>query len=126
MLQEVPGELLLFIVPFMLLHMMPVWIYLGGVLSKHYNVKSFAELSHINIHRGIFDQHFNVGDVVATTSQVNLKGIPQTITLSSISNYKEVYSMIQQIQTDVYTDVMYPNALRPDENPGYDTKYKGL
>ena len=60
-----------FLVPFMLLHLMPVWIYLGGALlsfrryqntsyivtdkaiyasggvfSRHYNTKPFAELSH--------------------------------------------------------------------------------
>ena len=92
MFSEAPKGMLFFVIPFMMFHLMPVWIYLGGVLlsvkrhqntyyivtdraiyvsggvfSKHYNVKPFAELSHINIHRGIFDQRFNVGDVVATT-----------------------------------------------------------
>lgn len=151
MLQETPGEFLLFIVPFILIHMMPVWIYLsgvfftvrrhnntyyivtdraiyasGGALTKHINVKPFAELSQINVHRGIFDQMFNVGDVIATTNQYNSSGHPQSITLASISNYMEVCTMVQKLQTDIYSDVMYPNALRPDENPGYKTKYKGL
>ena len=140
-----------FIIPFMLLHMMPVWIYLGGVVfsvvrhrntyyivtdkaiyvsggvfTKHFNVKPFAELSHINMHRGIFDQMFNVGDIIATSNQLNTNGHAQAITLHSISNYAETFSLIQKLQTDIYTDVMYPNALRPEENPGYDTKYKGL
>ena len=140
-----------FIIPFMLLHMMPVWIYLGGVVfsvvrhrntyyivtdkaiyvsggvfAKHFNVKPFAELSHINMHRGIFDQMFNVGDIIATSNQLNTNGHAQAITLHSISNYAETFSLIQKLQSDIYTDVMYPNALRPEENPGYDTKYKGL
>ena len=140
-----------FIIPFMLLHMMPVWIYLGGVVfsvvrhrntyyivtdkaiyvsggvfAKHFNVKPFAELSHINMHRGIFAQMFNVGDIIATSNQLNTNGHAQAITLHSISNYAETFSLIQKLQTDIYTDVMYPNALRPEENPGYDTKYKGL
>ena len=140
-----------FIIPFMLLHMMPVWIYLGGVVfsvvrhrntyyivtdkaiyvsggvfAKHFNVKPFAELSHINMHRGIFDQMFNVGDIIATSNQLNTNGHAQAITLHSISNYAETFSLIQKLQTDIYTDIMYPNALRPEENPGYDTKYKGL
>ena len=140
-----------FIIPFMLLHMMPVWIYLGGVVfsvvrhrntyyivtdkaiyvsggvfAKHFNVKPFAELSHINMHRGIFVYMFNVGDIIATSNQLNTNGHAQAITLHSISNYAETFSLIQKLQTDIYTDVMYPNALRPEENPGYDTKYKGL
>ena len=145
------GMHLFFIIPFMLLHMMPVWIYLGGVLltikryknsyyivtdraiyvssgalTKHINVKPFAELSHINLHRGIFDQMFNVGDIICTTNQLGKNGVSQTISLSCISNYTEIYNIIKKVQTDIYTDVMYPNALRPEENPGYDTKYKGL
>ena len=145
------GGFLFFIIPFMLLHMMPVWIYLGGVLftikrynntyyivtdkaiyissgalTKHINVKPFAELSHINLHRGIFDQMFNVGDIIATTNQLGQNGASQTISLACISNYTEVYNIVKKIQTDIYTDVMYPNALRPKDNPGYDTNYKGL
>ena len=41
-------------------------------------------------------------------------------------NYIEVYNMVKKLQTDIYTDVMYPNAKRPSENPGYNTKYKGI
>ena len=140
---------LLFIIPFMLLHLMPVWLYLGGVIlsfrrqkntnyivtdrgiyvsggvfSKTFNHKPFAELSHIDLHRGIFDQWFNVGDVIATSSQHGMEG-SAAITISSISNYDDVYKMIKKLQTDIYTDVMYPNDKRPKENHGYHTEYKG-
>ncbi len=140
---------LLFIIPFMLLHMMPVWIYLGGVLltvrrykntnyvitdkaiyvsggtfAKTFNNKSFGELSHINLHRGIFDQWFGVGDVIATSSQNSVAG-PAVISINSISDYDEVYRMVKKVQTDIYTDIMYPNDKRPKENHGYNTEYKG-
>ena len=138
------------LLPFMLFHLMPVWIYLGGVLStairykntayivtdhaiyvsggvlnKSINVKPFAELSHINLHRGVFDQLFHVGDVIATSNQSISSGKQATICISSISNYIEVYHLVKKLQTDIYTDVMYPNAKRPSENPGYHTEYKG-
>jgi len=140
---------LLFIIPFMLLHMMPVWIYLGGVLltirrykntnyivtdraiyvsggtfAKTFNNKSFGELSHINLHRGIFDQWFGVGDVIATSAQ-NSVGGPSVISINSIANYDEVYKLIKKVQTDIYSDIMYPNDMRPKENHGYNTEYKG-
>lgn len=145
------GGMLFFAIPFMLLHLMPVWLYVGGIvfMAKRYqntcyivtdraiyvsggvfnktiNVKPFAELSHINLHRGIFDQKFNVGDIVCTTSHLNENGKSATIKISSIADYVEVYNLVKKLQMDVYTDVMYPNAKRPDENPGYNTKYKGL
>lgn len=143
-------EMLSFMIPFMLLHLMPVWIYLSGILftirrykntsyivtdraiyvssgmfSKSINVKSFAELSHINLHRGIFDQLFNVGDVISTSNQLNSNGRNTTIVISSISNYMEVYNLIKKLQTDIYSDIMYPNDKRPNENHGYHTEYKG-
>lgn len=146
-----------FLVPFMLLHLMPVWIYLGGALlsfrryqntsyivtdkaiyasggvfSRHYNTKPFAELSHVDLHRGIFDQWFGVGDIITTSAQANpatLNGrrtsINAGISIDSISNYIEVYNIVKKLQQDIYTDVMYPNDLRPKTNHGYGTKYRG-
>ena len=137
-------------IPFMLIHMMPVWIYLGGVIfsfrrykNTYYVVtdhavyvssgiftmnlqeKTFAELSRVNLHRGIFDQMFNVGDIQITTNQFTKKNVPAVITISSITNYTEVYQMVKKLQKDIYSDIMYPNDLRPNENHGYKTKYGG-
>ena len=144
-------NMLFFIIPFMLLHLMPVWIYLGGILftvrrykntayivtdraiyvssglfTRTINTKPFAELSHIDLHRGIFDQMFNVGDIIATSNQLTTNGKSTSISISSISDYIEVYNMVKKLQTDIYTDIMYPNDKRPAENHGYNTKYKGL
>lgn len=150
-LAENTENILFFIIPFMLFHLMPVWIYLGGILftakryknteyivtdkaiyvsggafTRNINVKPFAELSYINLHRGIFDQMFNVGDIVATSNQMTQRGKSITIIIASVSDYVEVYNLVKKLQTDIYTDVMYPNAKRPSENPGYNTKYKGI
>ena len=147
----------LFLIPFMLLHLMPVWIYLGGALltlrrynntnyivtdkavyasegafSKRYKTKPFAELSHVDLHRGIFDQWFGVGDVVMTSSQAS-PGSGRTmrtasnagISIDSISDYIAVYNIVKKLQQDIYTDVMFPNDLRPTANHGYKTTYKG-
>jgi membrane protein YdbS with pleckstrin-like domain len=151
------NEATYFIVPFMLLHLMPVWIYLGGALlsfrryqntnyiitdkaiyasggvfSRTYKSKPFTELSHVDLHRGIFDQWFGVGDVITTSAQANpatLNGRRTStnagISIDSIANYAEVYQIVKKLQQDIYTDVMYPNDLRPKGNHGYNTKYRG-
>lgn len=84
------GGMSVFFGIFMLLHLMPVWLYLGGVLlsirrfknteylitdrgiyvsggtfSYTYEMKPFTDLAHINIHRGILDQWIGVGDVIS-------------------------------------------------------------
>ena len=144
------GSMQLFMIPFMLFHMMPIWIYLGGVIfsfrrykNTYYIVtdhavyvssgiftmnlesKTFAELSRVNLHRGICDQMFHVGDVQITTNQLTKKNMPAVIHINSISNYTEVYQMVKKLQKDIYSDIMYPNDLRPKENHGYKTKYRG-
>ncbi len=135
---------------FILFHMMPVWIYLSGVIfsirkykntyyiitdhavyissgiiTMNLETKTFAELSRVNLHRGIFDQIFNVGDIHITTNQMTNKNTPAILRISSISNYAEVYQLVKKLQKDIYSDIMYPNDLRPQENHGYRTKYRG-
>lgn len=138
------------ILPFMLLHMMPVWIYIAGAVfsfrryrntyyivtdkgvyvssgtfTMNLNTKTFAELSRVDLHRGIFDQMFNVGDVVITTNQFTKNNTPGVIHIASISDYTQVYQLVKKLQQDIYTDIMYPNDLRPKENHGYRTQYRG-
>lgn len=136
--------------PFILFHMMPVWIYLFGVIfsfrrykntyyiitdhavyissgifTMNLEAKTFAELSRVNLHRGVFDQLFHVGDIQITTNQMTKKNMPALLCINSISNYAEVYQLVKKLQKDIYSDIMYPNDLRPQENHGYKTKYRG-
>lgn len=144
------GELQSLMTIFLLFHMMPVWIYLVGVIfsfKKYKNTyyiitdhavyissgifamnletKTFAELSRVNLHRGVFDQMFHVGDIHITTNQMTNKNMPAILRINSISNYTEVYQLVKKLQKDIYSDMMYPNDLRPQENHGYRTKYRG-
>lgn len=144
------GGMQLILLPFMLFHMMPVWIYLAGVIfsfrkyrntyyivtdhavyvssgvfTMNLETKTFAELSRVNLHRGIFDQMFHVGDVQLTTNQFTRKGMPAIMGLNSISDYTRVFQLVKKLQKDIYADTMYPNDLRPEENHGYRTKYRG-
>ena len=141
---------------FFALHMMPVWLYIGGVLfvlrsyqhteyivtdkgvyvsgglfSYTCYMKPFTELSRVNIHRGIIDQIIGVGDVVLTSNTPDFyssNGSPRNIgiAIADIKNYRKVYEIIKKLQVDIYADTMYPNDLRPKGNHGYGTKYNGL
>ncbi|MBO5445910.1 PH domain-containing protein [bacterium] len=105
----------------------------GGLFSYTCEMKPFSELSRVNIHRGIIDQMIGVGDVVLTSNNVAdmYGGVRKSrvfpgIRICDIPDYQNVFTLIKQLQTDIYTDTMYPNDLRPEENHGYKTKYKGL
>jgi len=45
--------------------------------------------------------------------------------LLDIENPYELYPRLQKVIMDIQADIEYPNGLRPDENPGYNTKYNG-
>ncbi len=151
------GGMGLFMGGFFLLHLMPVWIYLGGVIfafrkyqntaylitdkgiyvsggifTYTYEMKPFTDLSHIHIHRGILDQRLGVGDVILEChhqtvyyNSRNRRTQFQGIRICNIPDYEKVFSLIKQLQTDVYADTMYPNDLRPRQNHGYQTEYRG-
>ena len=119
--------ILFFIIPFMLIHMMPVWIYLGGVVTssmKHKNTsyivtdkavyvsggsyaktiesQPYTEMTGVNLHRGFFDQRFGVGDIIITTSFRNNNGKRVNLNISSISEYLEVYNLVKDLYQKSY------------------------
>jgi len=136
-----------FIALFFLVHLMPVWIYVGGVVfsvvrynntsyvitdagvyisggvfSYSFQFKPFAQLSNITMHRGIFDQYLKVGDVVFSLEPVNPNTKARPFSIINISDFEEVYKLVKKLQRDVYSDTQFPNEYRPEINKGYKTK----
>ena len=146
--------LLAFIIPFMMIHMMPVWIYLigvltvffkwkntyymitthglyisGGVFAFNYEMKPWTDIGHIKIHQGVFDRMFGVGDVVFICNHSHSNSNSHSsgsMNIRNIPDFQQVFKIVNNLQTDVYADTMYPNAMRPDTNPGYNTQYTGM
>ena len=124
--------MLMFLIPFFALHLMPVWIYLGGALLsavRHRNTayiitdkalyvtkgifsrtairKPFGDLTFVNIHRGLFDQFFGVGDIIATTNEVNQDGSKVTVRIDCVSDFLEVYERIKELKAAKDSEIMY-------------------
>jgi len=146
-----PKEMGIFFIGFFALHLMPVWIYLagvvfsflrykntsfaitdqgvyvsGGMFTQNYDRKPFTEMSHVNLSRGVFDRWLGVGDVIMTSNHdtYNIKNhIFKGTSIYDIKDYTNVYQLIKKLQTDMYADTMYPNDMRPNENHGYNTRY---
>lgn len=74
----------------------------------------------------MFAQILGVGDVKISTAERKEKGAVIYMGIDCIRDYKEVYQLLSKLQKDIYSDTMYPNNMRPEENHGYRTKYKGL
>ena len=137
---HIPTFVIIFIVIFFLLHLMPFWFWLANTLtawaqyknieyvltSKRIIIKSgiivdikniyYTEVESVNVKVGIVDNMFKVGDIYIKCKQ-------STAFIMDIKQPYVVLNKIQEIVNDIKTDMIYPNALRPQTNEGYNTKY---
>lgn len=150
--KNAPTAFLAFIIPFFAIHLFPFWMWLSNVLTAgkrwnntnyyvtdkriivqsgfvnmNYQTVYYKDIKNVNLRVGLIDKMFGVGDI---TMDLGVYGAGDNATrvghtFFDIENPQEVYSRIQKIVLDIQTDIEYPNAYRPDENPGYNTKYKG-
>ena len=149
---ETPTEMLWFIIPFFALHLMPVWIWLANVLTANRKWKNtsyyvtdkriiiengfvagnfqtiyYKDLTNVSLHLGVIDKMLGVGDIYLETAGGNYVQNGRNLVAQAfldIENPQEIYPKLQKIVMDIQTDIEYPNALRPGENPGYNTKYE--
>jgi len=142
----------LFMVPFFLLHLMPVWIAVGGpiyrainwnyiqyiltdkriyiqsgVIGRDINVVEFTDISEPEVNVGLIEKLRGCGTIRLTPSFYrNSRGNQQRSNKGALLHIEDpynVYKRIKQMSVDIKSDIHYPNALRPGENPGYNTKY---
>lgn len=140
------------IAAFFALHMMPVWIYLAGVFTSRIKarntqylvtdrgiyiqsgifttvteMKPFTDLAHISVRQGVFDKMFGTGDVISVCNHTSLNSEGSShshgMNIENIAEYEQVFKLIKEYQEAIYSDTMYPNDLRPQENHGYQTRY---
>ena len=117
-----------FLIPFFLLHMLPIWTYLvllftsfvrykntgyvitnksvytsGGVFALNTQVKPLAKLSTVTIERGFIDKKMNVGSVVlndnTTANATRANGYgANSQVLMYLEDYEKVFELIRDTQ----------------------------
>lgn len=140
--EEAPW-MIAFMIGFFALHLLPVWLYIANLIKNLAGYKNieyvftdkriiirsglvgidfksiyYTSLESVNLKVGLFDRLFKVGDIY-------LKANTQTAVLEDIENPYVYLSKLQKIALDIKSDIYYPNDLRPSENHGYQTEYKG-
>lgn len=145
-------QILFFIIPFFAFHLLPVWIWLGNIITSsrrwkntkyyvtdkriilqtgfvdmNYQTIYYKDIRNVNLRIGIIDKLLGVGDIYFDLGTYVSRNGTRTISHAflDIENPHEIYPRLQKIVLDIQTDIEYPNAFRTDDNPGYNTKYKG-
>lgn len=149
---SVGGGMGLFMIGFGILHLMPVWIWLGNVLTANRRWKNtvyyvtdrriliqtgfasqelqtvyYKDIRNVNLRIGIIDKLLGVGDIYFDLGEYYSNSKHRTLAKAflDIEDPQVVYSRVQKVVMDMQTDIEYPNAYRPGENPGYNTQYRG-
>ena len=138
---KMPVGVIIGIIIFFAFHMIPVWIWLTNIITASRNYKNleyaftnkriiiksgiigidfkniyYSDIESVNLKVGLVDKMLKVGDIY-------IKSNNQSQILFDISDPYFITQKLQEIVIDIKTDIEFPNGLRPEENPGYNTKY---
>ena len=138
---QMPVGAIIGIVIFFAFHLTPVWIWIGNIITASKGYKNleyvftnkriiirsgiigidfkniyYSEIQSVNLKIGLIDKMLKVGDIY-------IKSKNSSQVLFDISDPYFITQKLQEIVIDIKTDIEFPNGLRPEENPGYNTKY---
>jgi membrane protein YdbS with pleckstrin-like domain len=97
-----------------------------GFIGTDFKIIDYDKISDIEVNVNIIERMYNVGSIrfFSGRTQTDEDNTTKLYDVwSAIENPYEVFKMVKQTSVDIKTDFNYPNALRPDTNPGYKTKY---
>lgn len=137
-------EIWWFMILFFGLHLLPVWSCIGkfiaanlehknidyaitsrrliarsGIVGLDFQSIDYADISNVRVDVSILERFFNVGTVIISTSS------GQSLGFCAVEAPYALYTKINKAFIDMKADVHFPNAYRPDNNPGYNTRYTG-
>lgn len=140
--EGIPSDMIVFLIIFFAFHLLPVWIWLSNIFTagkKHKNleyaftnkriiIKSgiigidfqsvyYSDISSVNLKVGLTDKMFKVGDIY-------ISSLGGSKVLFDIEDPYFISQKLQKIVMDIKADIEFPNDFRPEENHGYNTKYK--
>ncbi len=98
----------------------------SGFIGTDFKIIDYDKISDIEVSVNFIERAFNVGTIKFYSGRTESNdGITTKLydRWESISNPYEVFKQLKKVSVDIKTDFNYPNALRPDTNPGYNTKY---
>lgn len=102
-------------------------IFQNGIIARNFTTLDFDKITSASVSIGLFDRIFGgTGSILllSPSAIISENYSKQSYTrISNVSNPYDVFKYFQKVSYDVKTDIEYPNAMRPDNNPGYKTEY---
>ncbi|HAS6235639.1 TPA: PH domain-containing protein [Vibrio vulnificus] len=99
-------------------------LFRSGFMGIDYKVIDYDKITNVEVNINPIESLFNVGTIKVFCGEVGGKGQKITNDMIAIPYPNDTFRNIKQVSIDVKSDLLYPNSLRPEDNPGYETKYK--
>lgn len=87
-----------------------------GLIGIDFKSLDYSEVDNVNVYVDLLEKIRNVGTIICQVQNMNYR-------FMAVQNPYDVFKMLQKISFDVKTDIDYPNAKRPENNPGYNSEY---
>lgn len=138
----------MFLLPFIFVHMTPTWLSIlnmfrlafifrntsyaitnkrlilkSGFLGIDFKSIDYDKAQDLAVTVNPIENMFHVGTIKINSGNKDSRGNSVYDSMISISNPYEIFKQIKTVSVDIKTDWNYPNKLRPEENPGYQTEY---
>ncbi|MBN1618995.1 PH domain-containing protein [Candidatus Dojkabacteria bacterium] len=102
----------------------------SGLIGVDYKFIDFDQIHNISVNVGLMDKTLGGGNtgsisIFSGEFEQSKNGIyAKNDFFLGIENPYEIVRLLKDVSFDIKTDIEYPNKLRPDVNPGYETEYK--
>ena len=98
-------------------------LFSSGAWGIDFKTMDYDKIIDMEVNVGPLQKQFGVGTIVISSGQVDKEGKHKRDSFYTVEHPYEVFKTLKQISADVKTDFTYPNAFRPDTNPGYQGDY---
>lgn len=148
-IRNMPRQMAGFAIPFFALHLFPFWgsilnmirLFLvhgntcyafsnkrlmmrSGFWGTDFRVIDYDKISDIEVNVNPIENYLGVGTIQAFSGRTGSKGGRIYDKFIGISEPYGVFKRIKEVSVDIKTDWNFPNAMRPEVNPGYRTTYE--
>lgn len=147
-IRNMGAEMAGFAVPFFALHLFPFWgsilnmirLFLvhgntcyafsnkrimmrSGFWGTDFKIIDYDKISDLEVNVNPIENMLGVGTIQAFSGRVTDKGGRIYDKFIGIKKPYEIFKRLKEVSVDIKTDWNFPNAMRPETNPGYRTRY---
>jgi hypothetical protein len=95
----------------------------SGFWGIDFKAIDYDQIVNLEVNVNPIENMFGVGTIKASSGGASDQGRRTFDSFIAISDPYQVFKKIKEVSVDIKTDWNYPNAIRPAENPGYNTQY---